>query len=224
MNLPCWPGSVVTSYRPGATSVPPVKTPEPRVTAVPLTCLVGGGLVVVVVVVVVVVDVVVDVVVGVMVGVPHHTGALDVCSGAAANTGWGWVLVDPATGGDVVVVVLVVGVVPGGSGGVPLPVSVCVGGPCNPVGTEAEPADDGFPDDGIKGRPDAAPVIGNGVVYPLAAMASGGRGEESGLRATDTTIATMPNTEAAPITFCRRWMFVFCRRGMFISHPNALPC
>jgi hypothetical protein len=129
--------------------------------------------------------------------------------------------------------VLVVGVVLGVVGPVPLPVSVCVRGLCDPVGTEAEVEEveeDGFLDDGIVGRPDAAPVIGNGVVYPLAAIASGGRGEESGLSATETTIATMPSTEAAPITCCRRRMFVFCRRRilvfcrrrMFTPHPNAL--
>jgi hypothetical protein len=68
-------------------------------------------------------------------------------------------LVDAATGGNVVVVVLVVGVL----GRAPFPVSVCVRGPCEPEGTEVEVEDDAFPDDGIMGMAGAVPVTGNGV-------------------------------------------------------------
>ena len=92
---PLSPGPVVTSYTPGATSVPPVKVPEPRVTAVPLTTRVG-----------VVVVVVVVVVVGEVLG---SAGLLVVVSGAGAPDTAGHVVVDAATGGKVVVGVLVVG-------------------------------------------------------------------------------------------------------------------
>jgi hypothetical protein len=169
-------------------------------------------------------------VVVVVVDGPDPTGLLLAFSAGDAA---GRVLVCAVRGGNVV---LVVGVVAGVSGCVPLPVSAFVRGLCEPLATAAEVDDDAFPDEGIMGRPDAAPVIGNGsgvgVVYPLAAMASGGRDEESGPSATATTIPTMPSAEVAPTTFCRRRTFVFFRRRMFvfrrrrtfISHPNALPC
>jgi hypothetical protein len=72
-------------------------------------------------------------------------------------------LVDAATGGNVVVVVLVVGLVLGVLGRARFPVSVCVRAPCEPVGTEVEVEDDAFPDDGIMGMAGAVPVTGNGV-------------------------------------------------------------
>jgi hypothetical protein len=178
-------------------------------------CLVGAGVVVVVVVVVV--------------GVPEAAGSLVVLWAVGAADTAGWVLVG-RRGGNVVVGVLVVGVVLGALGRAALPVSVCGTEAGEPLGTEAGVADDAFPDEGSTGMGGAVPVIGNGFVYPLAAIASGGFDGESGPRTTATTIPTMPMTEVAPTTFCRRRTFVFCRRRVFIfcrrrrfiSHPNAL--
>jgi hypothetical protein len=88
-----------------------MKVPEPSVTAAPLTCLVGTGVVVVVVVVV-------------GVDVPDPTGLLVVLSRAAAPDWAGWVVVDAVTGGAVVVGAPVVGVVLAASGSVSPPVWV----------------------------------------------------------------------------------------------------
>ena len=196
MKLPLRPGPAVTSYRPGSTSVPPMKVPESSVTAAPLTCLVGAGVVVVGVVVV-------------GVDVPDRTGLFVVFSGAAPPDGGGWVAVDAVTGGDFVVGAPVVGVVTAASGLVLLTVLACVSGVCDPLGGEGEVEDDEIPDDGIMGTPEGravAPNGLNGVVNPLATAV--GPDEDPGPSATDTTIATMPRTEAPPIAFCRRRTFI----------------
>jgi hypothetical protein len=167
-----------------------VNVPEASVTAVPLTTLVGAGVVVVVVVVTGAVG-------------PDPTGWFGVFGGAAASDTAGWVLVDPVAGGNVVTVVLVLAV---------FPLSVCGSGLGEPLGTEVEVEDDAVADDGVQWMSDGgvgSPAIGNGVVYPLSAMALGAPGDEPELSATDTTIATMPTSDAAPTAFCRRRMSFF---------------
>jgi hypothetical protein len=153
---------------------------------------------------------VVVVVVVVEVVVPDPTGLLVVFCGAAAAERGGWVVVDAVTGGNVVVGAPVVGVVPAAWGPVPPPVWDCVPGVCEPLGREEDVEEDAIPDDGIMGTPEGTAVSPNGlngVVYPLA-MADGALGGDPGPSATDTTMATMPRTEAPPIAFCRRRTFI----------------
>jgi hypothetical protein len=73
--------------------------------------------------------------------------------------------------------------------------------------------DGAIPDDGIMGTPEGRAVSPNGlngvngVVYPLA-MDVGALDGEPVPSATDTTMTTMPRTEAPPIAFCRCRMFI----------------
>jgi hypothetical protein len=166
------------------------------------------------------------VVVVVVVGgdVPDTTGLFVVFSGGVALGTAGWALIDAVTGGQVVVGVLVVGVVLAVLGRGPFSVSACVRGACELFGNEGEVEDDVIPEDVVMGTPEGGAVSqgdGNGVVYPLAAMALGARGDEPGPSATATTITTMPRTEAAPIVFCSRRTFFFCSRRTLISPQTA---
>ena len=157
------------------------------------------------------------VVVVVVVVVGHDpTGLLAAFSGAGAAGTAGWVLADAETGGNVLGVVVVVDVVLGVLGRVPLPLPACVSGLCEPLGGAAGVEEDAYPDDEKLGMGGAEPATGKGfgVVYPLAAMVSGAPVEESGPRATATTIPTMPRADAAPIACCRRRTRAFCRRRM----------
>jgi hypothetical protein len=153
------------------------------------------------------------VVVVVVVEMPHPTGLLIVFAGAAPPGGAGWVVVDAGTGGNVVVGAPVVGVVPAALRPAPAPAWVCVSGVRDPLGSEEEVEGDAIPDDGIMGRPEGRAESPNGlnglygVVYPLA-TAVGALDEDTGPSATDTTITTMPRTEALPIAFCRRRTFI----------------
>ena len=185
-----------------------MKLPEPRVTAVPLTSLVG---------------VVVVVVVGGADG-PDPTGPFTVLCGGVAPNRAGWVVVDAATDGDVRVGTVVVGAVPTVFGCRVLPVLEVDEALCGDSDVDV-----GAPTDG-DAREGGLASLGICGTYPLARTGLGVLGGLSGSRATDTRSATMPTTEAAPIPFFRRWMFIshhidrFCRLARTRPSHDFFPC
>jgi hypothetical protein len=133
---------------------------------------------------------------------PRRTGGVDTA---------GCVLVGAVTAGTVVVGVLALGVVAAVRGRVPVSVSVCVIGVCDPLGGDGGVGDEAVADDGAVGMPEEnalLPVDGSSRAGALAMMDLGVLGGGAGLSATDTTIATMPKTAADPIPFCRRRTFI----------------
>jgi hypothetical protein len=148
------------------------------------------------------------VVVVVVVGgaVPDLSKPLAALGGAVALETAGWLWVDAAADGDVVVVVVGVGAV---VVGVVLAVFVCVPPSsgfgealCGDGDVEVGALTDG------DARENGLSSLGVCGTNPLARTELGTLGGRAGSKATETTIATMPKTEAAPIPFCRRRMFI----------------
>ena len=125
--------------------MPPKKLPEPRVTAIPLTCLVGTGdvgAVVVVVVVVLSVRTGGSLVVDGGANVPDAAGSLVVAFNAVAT----------CTGA---LLGMVDGVVPTALGSVPVPSLVFVGGFGEPLDDDVDVADGAVVDAGAVDMPEA---------------------------------------------------------------------
>jgi hypothetical protein len=167
---------------------------------VPLTCLVGTvdvGAVVVVVVVVLTALTGGCVVVVVGANVPDAAGSLVEVLKA----------VTPCNG----LLVMVGGVVPAALGSVPVSLLVCVGGLSEPLDDVVDVADGAIVASGTVDMPEGgapSPVDVSGVGDPVAMAGLGAVGGEPGSSAKDERITTMPNTDAVPIPFCRRLMFI----------------